>query len=58
MHVMMSIPHPRINIMVKNLPDNIHLGAIKGIVQQDLTGVETRLKRSALMNYSVTKVAF
>ncbi len=30
----------------------------KGIVQRDLTGVETRLKRSALMNYSVAKCAF
>jgi hypothetical protein len=31
---------------------------VKGIVQRDLTGVETRLKRSALMNYSVAKAAF
>ncbi len=30
----------------------------KGIVQRDLTGVETRLKRSALMNYIVAKFAF
>jgi hypothetical protein len=30
----------------------------KGIVQRDITGVETRLKWSALMNYSVAKVAF
>jgi hypothetical protein len=32
--------------------------ALKGIVQRDLTGVETRLKRSALMNYIVAKFAF
>jgi hypothetical protein len=30
----------------------------KGIVQRDLTGVETRLKRSVLMNYIVAKFAF
>ncbi len=30
----------------------------KGIVQQDLTGVETRLERSALINYIVAKFAF
>jgi hypothetical protein len=30
----------------------------KGIVQQDLTWVETRLKRSVLMNYIVAKFAF
>jgi hypothetical protein len=30
----------------------------KGIVQRDLTGVETRLKRSVLMNYTVAKFAF
>jgi hypothetical protein len=29
----------------------------KGIVHRDLTGVETRLKRSALMNYNVAKFA-
>jgi hypothetical protein len=28
---------------------------LKGIVQRDLTGVETRLKRSALMNQVVAK---
>jgi hypothetical protein len=32
--------------------------AFKGIVQRDLTGVETRLKRSVLMNYIVAKFAF
>ncbi len=31
---------------------------VKGIVQRDLTGVETRLKQSALMNYIVAKFAF
>jgi hypothetical protein len=31
---------------------------IKGIVQRDLTGVETRLKRSVLMNLIVAKSAF
>ncbi len=31
---------------------------IKGIVQRDLTWVETRLKRSVLMNYIVAKLAF
>jgi hypothetical protein len=31
---------------------------LKGIVQRDLTGVETRLKRSALINYIVAKFAF
>ncbi len=30
----------------------------KGIVKWYLTGVETRLKRSALMNYIVAKLAF
>jgi hypothetical protein len=30
----------------------------KGIVQRDLTGVETRLKRSTLMNSIVAKFAF
>jgi hypothetical protein len=32
--------------------------SIKGIVQRDLTGVETRLKKSLLMNYIVAKFAF
>jgi hypothetical protein len=32
--------------------------SFKGIVQRDLTGVETRLKRSALVNYIVAKFAF
>jgi hypothetical protein len=31
---------------------------LKGIVQRDLTAVETRLKRSVLMNYIVAKFAF
>jgi hypothetical protein len=31
---------------------------VKGIVQQDLTWVKTRLKRSVLMNYIVAKFAF
>jgi hypothetical protein len=31
---------------------------VKGIVQRDLTGVESRLKRSALMNYLVAIVFF
>jgi hypothetical protein len=31
---------------------------IKGIVQRDLTGVESRLKRSALINYLVALVHF
>ncbi len=31
---------------------------VKGIVQRDLTGVETRLKRSVLMNYIIAKFAF
>jgi hypothetical protein len=31
---------------------------VKGIVQRDLTGVETWLKRSVLMNYIVAKFAF
>jgi hypothetical protein len=31
---------------------------LKGIVQQDLTGVEARLKRSVLTNYIVAKFAF
>ncbi len=31
---------------------------LKGIVQRDLTGVKTRLKRSVLMNYVVAKFAF
>jgi hypothetical protein len=30
----------------------------KSIVQQDLTGVETRLKRSILMDYIVAKFSF
>jgi hypothetical protein len=32
--------------------------SLKGIVQRDLTGVETRLKRSVLMNYIVAEIAF
>jgi hypothetical protein len=30
----------------------------KGIVQRDLTGVETRLKQSVLLSYSVGKFSF
>jgi hypothetical protein len=30
----------------------------KGIVQRDLTGVETRLKKSVLLSYSVGKFLF
>jgi hypothetical protein len=30
----------------------------KGIVQRDLTGVETRLKKSVLLSYSVGKFFF
>jgi hypothetical protein len=30
----------------------------KGIVQRDLTGVKTRLKRSVMMNYIVANFAF
>jgi hypothetical protein len=30
----------------------------KGIVQRDLTGVETRLKQSVLLSYSVGKFFF
>ncbi len=36
----------------------VWLSPLKGIVQRDLTGVETRLKWSALINYSVAKFAF
>jgi hypothetical protein len=32
--------------------------AFKGIVQRDVRGVESRLKRSALMNYLVALVYF
>jgi hypothetical protein len=32
--------------------------SLKGIVQQDLTGVETRLKKSVLLSYSVGKFFF
>ncbi len=32
--------------------------ALKGIVQRDLTGVKTRLKRSVLMNYIVAILLF
>jgi hypothetical protein len=32
--------------------------AFKGIVQRDLTGVETRLKQSVLLSYSVGKFFF
>jgi hypothetical protein len=38
--------------------NEVFIGLLKGIVQRDLTGVETRLKRSVLMNYIVTKFAF
>jgi hypothetical protein len=40
--------------------DNLYpmITGLKGIVQRDLTGVETRLKRSALMNYIVAKFVF
>ncbi len=31
---------------------------IKGIVQRDLTGIETRLKKSVLLSYSVGKFSF
>jgi hypothetical protein len=31
---------------------------LKGIVQQDLTGVETRLKQSVLLSYSVGNFLF
>jgi hypothetical protein len=31
---------------------------LKGIVQRDLTGVKTRLKRSVMMNYIVANFAF
>jgi hypothetical protein len=31
---------------------------VKGIVQRDLTGVETRLRQSVLMNYIVANLAF
>ncbi len=34
------------------------LPVFKGIVQRDLTWIETRLKRSVLMNYIVAKFAF
>jgi hypothetical protein len=34
-----------------------HRTALKGIVQRELTGIETRLKRSVLMNYIVAKFA-
>jgi hypothetical protein len=39
-------PHPEV------------ISCLKGIVQRDLTGVEIRLKRSALMNYIVAKFSF
>jgi hypothetical protein len=35
-----------------------HAGTLKGIVQRDITGVGTRLKRSVLMNKIVVKFAF
>jgi hypothetical protein len=40
--------------------DNSQQGpfSFKGIVQRDLTGVESRLKRSALINYLVALVLF
>jgi hypothetical protein len=38
--------------------NNFSKTMFKGIVQRDLTGVETRLKRSALINDSVAKFAF
>jgi hypothetical protein len=31
---------------------------LKGIVQRDLTGVETRLKKSVLLSYGVRKFLF
>jgi hypothetical protein len=31
---------------------------LKGIVQRDLTGVETRLEKSVLLSYSVGKFSF
>ncbi len=36
----------------------VQVDCLKGIVQRDLTGVETRLKRSVLINFIVAKFAF
>jgi hypothetical protein len=35
-----------------------HLGYVKGIVQRDVRGVESRLKRSTLINHLVALVHF
>jgi hypothetical protein len=35
-----------------------NVASLKGIVQRDLTGVENRIKRSALINYLVALVLF
>jgi hypothetical protein len=44
----------------KPVPNNrlYYESPVKGIVQRDLTGVETRLKRSSLTNYVIAKFAF
>ncbi len=54
-----------LNSICKLYSELLHLGhtfivnqAIKGIVQRDLTLVETRLKKSVLLSYSVGKFFF
>ncbi len=37
---------------------NLDLCVLKGIVQRELTGVETRVKRCALINYLVGNIYF
>jgi hypothetical protein len=41
-----------------NLKLSPNRALLKGIVQRDLTGVETRLKKSVLLSYSVGKFSF
>ncbi len=45
---------------VDGLEQNLFLEnfSLKGIVQRDLTGVKTRLKRSVMMKYIVANFAF
>jgi hypothetical protein len=38
--------------------EKVHNAGKKAFFQRDLTGVETRLKRSVLINYIVAKFAF
>jgi hypothetical protein len=52
------------NVVNKQGPDcytgtkTVIFSILKGIVQRDLTGVKTRLKRSVMVNYIVANFAF